>query len=130
MIRRPPRSTRTDHTLSLHDALPICRGSGFVSPWTTASRSSSIRRSGLRPMCRKTLLSTRYRATWERSTWSPATYRSEEHTSELQSLMRISYAVFCLTNKNHHHLLSCNTNYKRKYPISSVNHLITHHTTH
>src|SRR3546814_3091296 len=27
-------------------------------------------------------------------------YRSEEHTSELQSLMRISYAVFCLTNKN------------------------------
>src|SRR3546814_9934886 len=27
--------------------------------------------------------------------------RSEEHTSELQSLMRISYAVFCLTNKNH-----------------------------
>src|SRR3546814_4251770 len=30
---------------------------------------------------------------------SPATARSEEHTSELQSLMRISYAVFCLKNK-------------------------------
>src|SRR3546814_3486307 len=29
--------------------------------------------------------------------------RSEEHTSELQSLMRISYAVFCLTNKNNQH---------------------------
>src|SRR3546814_1739331 len=29
--------------------------------------------------------------------------RSEEHTSELQSLMRISYAVFCLTNKNNNH---------------------------
>src|SRR3546814_7431701 len=29
------------------------------------------------------------------------TYRSEEHTSELQSLMRISYAVFCLKKKNH-----------------------------
>src|SRR3546814_1353749 len=28
-------------------------------------------------------------------------YRSEEHTSELQSLMRISYAVFCLKKKNH-----------------------------
>src|SRR3546814_7864864 len=28
-------------------------------------------------------------------------YRSEEHTSELQSLLRISYAVFCLTQKNH-----------------------------
>src|SRR3546814_9587477 len=31
-----------------------------------------------------------------------ATRRSEEHTSELQSLMRISYAVFCLKNKQHH----------------------------
>src|SRR3546814_7439854 len=30
--------------------------------------------------------------------------RSEEHTSELQSLMRISYAVFCLNKKNHIHL--------------------------
>src|SRR3546814_5417986 len=30
-----------------------------------------------------------------------AIYRSEEHTSELQSLMRISYAVFCLKKKNH-----------------------------
>src|SRR3546814_1161881 len=39
--------------------------------------------------------------------------RSEEHTSELQSLMRISYAVFCLKNKNEHRLLhfspSCHT---------------------
>src|SRR3546814_3798279 len=32
-------------------------------------------------------------------------YRSEEHTSELQSLMRISYAVFCLTKKNHYNKL-------------------------
>src|SRR3546814_7783483 len=31
---------------------------------------------------------------------SPETHRSEEHTSELQSLMRISYAVFCLKKKN------------------------------
>src|SRR3546814_3376640 len=31
----------------------------------------------------------------------PKSERSEEHTSELQSLMRISYAVFCLKNKNH-----------------------------
>src|SRR3546814_3154658 len=36
--------------------------------------------------------------------WTPlrAWTRSEEHTSELQSLMRISYAVFCLKNKTHH----------------------------
>src|SRR3546814_5581601 len=32
-----------------------------------------------------------------------ALFRSEEHTSELQSLMRISYAVFCLTKKKSHH---------------------------
>src|SRR3546814_2767196 len=34
---------------------------------------------------------------------SGAAFRSEEHTSELQSLMRISYAVFCLKKKNTHH---------------------------
>src|SRR3546814_4601003 len=34
-------------------------------------------------------------------TSGPVRERSEEHTSELQSLMRISYAVFCLTKKNH-----------------------------
>src|SRR3546814_4585495 len=33
---------------------------------------------------------------------NPPAARSEEHTSELQSLMRISYAVFCLTQKNHY----------------------------
>src|SRR3546814_10852185 len=36
-------------------------------------------------------------------TWSPAPTRSEEHTSELQSLMRISYAVFCLKKKKQKH---------------------------
>src|SRR3546814_1105763 len=35
--------------------------------------------------------------------------RSEEHTSELQSLMRISYAVFCLKKKNHSHQLHTST---------------------
>src|SRR3546814_6544689 len=34
----------------------------------------------------------------------PSPYRSEEHTSELQSLMRTSYAVFCLHTKQHHSL--------------------------
>src|SRR3546814_10269142 len=40
-------------------------------------------------------------ATWiaKYSTW-PTLYRSDEHTSELQSLMRISYAVYCLKKKN------------------------------
>src|SRR3546814_2112212 len=35
--------------------------------------------------------------------------RSEEHTSELQSLMRISYAVFCLKHNNHHYVISIPT---------------------
>src|SRR3546814_7684675 len=34
--------------------------------------------------------------------WVMSTWRSEEHTSELQSLMRTSYAVFCLKKKNHY----------------------------
>src|SRR3546814_5032593 len=37
---------------------------------------------------------------FNRGTFAPGTARSEEHTSELQSLMRISYAVFCLKKKN------------------------------
>src|SRR3546814_9037824 len=42
---------------------------------------------------------------WFLSVWR----RSEEHTSELQSLMRISYAVFCLKNKKIHHNIISNT---------------------
>src|SRR3546814_8172157 len=51
------------------------------------------------------------------------TMRSEEHTSELQSLMRISYAVFCLKKKNKH-------NTTKQYTINihtSNNHTITSH---
>src|SRR3546814_6303085 len=40
-------------------------------------------------------------------------FRSEEHTSELQSLMRISYAAFCLTKKNYRPLMQ-NSAYKKK----------------
>src|SRR3546814_9002722 len=48
--------------------------------------------------------------------------RSEEHTSELQSLMRISYAVFCLKKKTHHHITTTKTR-TQKYKVSN-------HTTH
>src|SRR3546814_8023191 len=44
--------------------------------------------------------------------------RSEEHTSELQSLMRISYAVFCLTKKNTTHI-KINTYVKKTYHNTS-----------
>src|SRR3546814_12701346 len=71
MIRRPPRSTRTD----------------TLFPYTTLFRSSAVPRQGLFRHVHG-----RYRP------GRPC--RSEEHTSELQSLMRISYAVFCLKKKN------------------------------
>src|SRR3546814_9475206 len=45
--------------------------------------------------------------------FSHSRYRSEEHTSELQSLMRISYAVFCLKKKNKH---TTDTNHSNNIP--------------
>src|SRR3546814_8389752 len=42
-------------------------------------------------------------------------WRSDEHTSELQSLMRISYAVFCLNKKKQQQQLEQNTTYHNKY---------------
>src|SRR3546814_1044941 len=50
--------------------------------------------------------------------WSTAWRRSEEHTSELQSLMRISYAVFCLKKKNKNK--SCPTEIRTSIPTSKT----------
>src|SRR3546814_20339837 len=72
MIRRPPRSTRTD----------------TLFPYTTLFRSPSS-------PCRGQLV----RPVGARCHRQGRGARSEEHTSELQSLMRISYAVFCLKKK-------------------------------
>src|SRR3546814_13994019 len=81
MIRRPPRSTRTD---TLFPYTTLFRSAGFVS-----RERFRIVRYGLgseeRPRVDAAAL--------------VAGRRSEEHTSELQSLMRISYAVFCLKKK-------------------------------
>src|SRR3546814_8113655 len=81
MIRRPPRSTRTD----------------TLFPYTTLFRS----RFGVR-QCRPCLcpLTSRFVVGACRGRGFVFRHRrSEEHTSELQSLMRISYAVFCLKKK-------------------------------
>src|SRR3546814_3230718 len=74
MIRRPPRSTRTD----------------TLFPYTTLFRSARRLDGGERKMRRMNTGAGRGKG------------RSEEHTSELQSLMRISYAVFCLKKKKKH----------------------------
>src|SRR3546814_3219798 len=87
MIRRPPRSTRTD-TLFPYTTLFRSRAEAWPTIRATSSPASCAARSRTR-RCTRT------------STRSPSTTsRSEEHTSELQSLMRISYAVFCLKKKN------------------------------
>src|SRR3546814_6263601 len=86
MIRRPPRSTRTD---TLFPYTTLFRSSArlgltFASPFTAA------------PPVEPSTLSTLEQS---KATAPIARPRSEEHTSELQSLMRISYAVFCLKKK-------------------------------
>src|SRR3546814_14879468 len=79
MIRRPPRSTRTD----------------TLFPYTTLFRS---RFSIAQPPCR--IARAQAGVEGEIARRRRDVGRSEEHTSELQSLMRISYAVFCLKKKN------------------------------
>src|SRR3546814_7404617 len=109
MIRRPPRTTRTD-TLFPDTTLfrsGDCRRSALCAGWLAVSPDGPDDRGAL-----------------HRYGWSigPCVrphallrlpLRSEEHTSELQSLMRISYAVFCLkqktTNKHRTPYLLSNT---------------------
>src|SRR3546814_10883842 len=92
MIRRPPRSTRTD----------------TLFPYTTLFRSEPVKDTFLMTSeaikCRDTASGTpktRFSTPGGRpaSTKQATIMRSEEHTSELQSLMRTSYAVFCSKKK-------------------------------
>src|SRR3546814_2147593 len=99
MIRRPPRSTRTD----------------TLFPYTTLFRSVLSSLECRRPRQPKAPLPAFPRlarlAVSSNGRLPPRTSRSEEHTSELQSLMRISYAVFCLKKKNNieHKYIICYT---------------------
>src|SRR3546814_5566877 len=85
MIRRPPRSTRTDtlfpYTTLFRSLRNFCGADIHVQPFIACARVLSLVRME------------------ESIIWLPILTRSEEHTSELQSLMRISYAVFCLKKK-------------------------------
>src|SRR3546814_3041494 len=56
-----------------------------------------------------------FRACWNVLIPKPQRRRSEEHTSELQSLMRISYAVFCLKKKTQKHKINIHTTKTIKY---------------
>src|SRR3546814_9581874 len=90
MIRRPPRSTRTDP----------------LFPYTTLFRSPARLRVEVidvdmlpAPIAGGEITAHRASPAPARGAWGRGRERSEEHTSELQSLMRISYAVFCLKKK-------------------------------
>src|SRR3546814_7413600 len=116
MIRRPPRSTRTDTLFpyttlfrSLDDARkarkaaedqrkieakPFDDGKAAVQAlWTPLTDEKKGRCALIADTCKK---------------------RSEEHTSELQSLMRISYAVFCLKKKTSKHKTYTTKKYKHR----------------
>src|SRR3546814_3413171 len=104
MIRRPPRSTRTD---TLFPYTTLFR-SAVLRHTAAPGRGSASEPGGLRRADDAALLPrTRLGLTAFSAARSgscvpavpPAPARSEEHTSELQSLMRISYAVFCLKKK-------------------------------
>src|SRR3546814_7125524 len=90
MIRRPPRSTRTDtlfpYTTLFRSAKP---GTGLLAMQRTVA-VEALAQAGL---TLKDVDGLAVAGMWGMP-------RSEEHTSELQSLMRISYAVFCLKKKN------------------------------
>src|SRR3546814_5863480 len=102
MIRRPPRSTRTD-TLFPYTTL-------FRSPellparivWLYDGAACRRQRASQKKLVRQ---SNEKRGDFHEQKPS-CICRSEEHTSELQSLMRISYAVFCLKKKKQSNLIS------------------------
>src|SRR3546814_10021976 len=94
MIRRPPRSTRTD-TLFPYTTL-------FRSPHRRCRRNGRRRpgRDGHDGQLPQGTQAVRQADRRVPGPPAPRRARSEEHTSELQSLMRNSYAVFCLKKKN------------------------------
>src|SRR3546814_10234655 len=100
MIRRPPRSTRTDTLFpyttlfrscqlieSIGNALRVGISRVESEHRRLAGRNTLERIEVVRDVCPAS------------RALGPRDFRSEEHTSELQSLMRISYAVFCLNKK-------------------------------
>src|SRR3546814_2835668 len=95
MIRRPPRSTRTD-TLFPYTTLFRSAAKKSAAKKPAAKKVAARKVAAKKPAAKKA--AARKPVAKKAAAKKPA--RSEEHTSELQSLMRISYAVFCLKKKN------------------------------
>src|SRR3546814_4438541 len=107
MIRRPPRSTRTDtlfpYTTLFRSLYRMDPDVPLIVPEVNAHAIDGYAKKNIiaNPNCSTAQLVVALKPLHD------AAKRSEEHTSELQSLMRISYAVFCLKKKNNnkYHLL-------------------------
>src|SRR3546814_1081613 len=112
MKRRPPRSTRT---YTLFPYTPLCRsgggeereGRGGLGPALGRRRSCAHAGGGIAAKAGRAPLRENSRlfpdtGRADRAHDRRGGRRSEEHTSELQSLMRISYAVFCLKTKENY----------------------------
>src|SRR3546814_7566850 len=87
MIRRPPRSTRTDTLFPYTTLFRSLRAEAAIQQVEVVHAVEQRQHGGA--------------LAHGRSDVGHRLLRSEEHTSELQSLMRISYAVFCLKKKKH-----------------------------
>src|SRR3546814_9256441 len=99
MIRRPPRSTRTD---TLFPYTTLFRSGDTATATIGAHPNIDVR--VFNPWRQRTLVGQFFESIAELDRVNQRMHnklliRSEEHTSELQSLMRISYAVFCLKKK-------------------------------
>src|SRR3546814_2628794 len=106
MIRRPPRSTRTDTLFPYTTLFRSVHVYALLWLWSILYPSSlGVYAAAIGPWllagCRAHVLLVSLPLMSEKASprWGGHIPRSEEHTSELQSLMRISYAVFCLKKK-------------------------------
>src|SRR3546814_4962367 len=109
MVRRPPRSTRTDTLFPYTTLFRSQAGDARmedkenVEDGADGHPAPRERLTGAVLRCARLLVVVRHPETYHRidDQENDEDKRSEEHTSELQSLMRISYAVFCLKKKRH-----------------------------
>src|SRR3546814_7167190 len=113
MKRRPPRSTRTDTLFPYTTLFRSCKMDHGVGAGVRVDRGNNESRDqgSLDGAAQHAALN----VSSESCGHGTLRVRSEEHTSELQSLMRISYAVFCLKKKrqNHHYTYYHQDNYKK-----------------
>src|SRR3546814_5191781 len=121
MIRRQPRSTRTDTLFPYTTLFRACAGQQFSEGFrferlfTESVTIYDLVKSGkprwLLPLVQARPSFRRLKIHIKKNFSKNALTRSEEHTSELQSLMRISYAVFCLKKKNTIPITNNNSHY-------------------